>query len=80
MSNNVRTITVVDTYKGFGIDNRGHVRLDDIQEILNNLQGVSNRDEDWDKQFKEACGLLDVYIKNQNRNRKADEDRRKKIK
>jgi hypothetical protein len=53
--------------KGFGIEQRNYIRLNDIKERMQKLQDVEPKNEEWKVAFAETCRDLELYSKNQDK-------------
>jgi hypothetical protein len=67
MKNTITKIPNNALLKGFGIERRSYVRLNDIKERLKKLQDAEPKDDEWKIAFAEACRDLELYSKNQDK-------------
>jgi predicted RNA-binding protein with EMAP domain len=67
MTNKITKIPNNAQLKGFGIEQRNYVRLNDIKERLQKLQDAEPKDAEWKVAFAETCRDLELYSKNQDK-------------
>jgi hypothetical protein len=67
MTNIINNIPNNAQSRGFGIDQRSYVRLNDIKERMQKLQDVEPKDDEWKIAFAETCRALEQYSKNQDK-------------
>jgi hypothetical protein len=67
MANTITKIPNNAQLRGFGIEQRNYVRLNDIKERMQKLQDVEPKDDDWKVAFAEVCRDLEQYSKNQDK-------------
>jgi hypothetical protein len=67
MINIVNRIPTDVQSRGFGIEQRNYMRLNDIKERMQKLHDVEPKDDAWKAAFAEACRDLELYSKTQDK-------------
>jgi hypothetical protein len=67
MTNTINKIPDNAQIKGFGLEKRSYIRLNDIKERLKKLQDAEPKNDEWRIAFAEACRDLELYSKSQDK-------------
>jgi hypothetical protein len=67
MTNTINKIPNNALIKGFGLEKRSYIRLNDIKERLKKLQNAEPKNDVWKIASAEACRDLELYSKNQDK-------------